>query len=241
MQFLAEHIIGLRATDYAQPDNPSSAANVLAHYRQICAECVLRTRNGERKIGEDGSSFALDHLAGDTKYIFFSYGPRYRHLRPAHLCYGFAFDAKQLILEHGALVGPDLAADYDDLLDEAVRQVDASLPSLPVDEESIAEFIEAMGETDPAMIEHLRQSSTSRHHDLVAAVQEGDDSVEGASEAKRLFMESVRRLQARKRWSGQEALFRLEPGFEILVSNAIPLSLAVARIEAGEIIDDPTD
>lgn len=228
----AEHIIGLTVAN--RQATPESATELRQRYEAICASGVLRPRTEPKDLGEDGSLFQMDRLAGDHRYVFLSAGPRYRLLYPPQLCYGFIFDAKQLILECSAIVGPDLGNDYDNLIDAIIRDVDASLPPLPVDENVIAEFVRAMGETDPGMIAHLRASSASRYHDLDRAIRMGDVAVEGAAEVMRRFQAEAVRLQRKKRYCGKKALARLEPDYEILVPGELPLSLAVARIEAGQ-------
>jgi hypothetical protein len=235
----AEHIIGLRATELARPDSPKTAVAVRRRFDAIEASGVLLPRPEPKAPGEDGSLFGLDRLAGDGRYVFLSYGARYREVREEALCYGFLFDPMALILQHGALVGPDMMEEYDTILDEVVREVDASLPPLPqASDAEIAEFMALMGEEDPGMAAYIQQASTSRYHDLCDAVISGDTAVEGAELAIRMFRERAQVAQAELRLSGADALNALTLGMEILVPDYLPLALCIGRIEAGRIYSD---
>ena len=113
----AERIVGLTAKEQTRPGDPASIASVLARYRSIRAGGVLLPRTEEKPLGADGSLFDLDRLAGDNRYVFLSYGARYRDMREPALCYGFLFDAERLIIERGALVGGDMLDHYENLLE----------------------------------------------------------------------------------------------------------------------------
>lgn len=226
----AEHIIGLFPTEYINPEK--SANDVLARFEQIKKSGFLKPV-AKREFTGTSNSFDLDFLAGDNQYVFLSAGARYRNERPDCVCYGFIFDVVALI-NYGALAGPDLANEYDALLDNVVRQVEAALPPLPaISDSELAEFAEAMGITDSTMLAHLRDESTSRYHELIAAVENQDASTEGATEAIELFRIGAKKLQSKMRFSGQEAIDRLEEGMEILVPKQLPLSLAKGTIEHG--------
>lgn len=236
MTIYAEHIIGLTAHEAAQPDLPASAKTMRARYRSILAAGALQPHAAPRGVGQDGGTFDLDHLAGDGQYVFLSYGPRYRDLRPAHLCYGFVFDAATLIDACGALVGEDLLEDYEDILFDCAEAMDAALPPLPpATDEELAEFAAIFG-ADPVMLDFMRGASTSRYSDIDCAVRMGDLSVPGAREAQAMFCAHAAELQARKRVSGAAAHAALCEGMEILVPGRLSLSLAVGRIEAGELV-----
>lgn len=226
----AEHIIGLLPTEYSDPEK--SASDVRTRFERIKKDGILKPA-AKREFMGTSNSFDLDFLAGDNQYVFLSAGSRYRNERPDCVCYGFVFDAADLI-NYGALVGPDLANEYDALLDSVVRQVEAILPPLStISDSELAEFAEAMGITDSAMLAHLRDESTSRYHDLIRAVEDQDASVEGATEAIGLFKAGAQKLQSEMRFSGAEAIARLEKGMEILVPRQLPLALAKGTIECG--------
>jgi hypothetical protein len=232
----AEHVIGLTAKEQTRPGDPASVASVLARYRAIRAGGVLLPRVEEKPLGADGSLFDLDRLAGDNRYIFLSYGARYRDLREPALCYGFVFDAERLIVEHGALVGGDMLDYYESLLEQCIAEVAATLPPLPViSEEELADFA-AMAGDDPAMLDYVREQSVRRDSDIDMAIRIGDMSEPGAAEAVALFQARVGALQAQHRASGAAALAALREGVEVLVPHQLPISDAVGFIEAGAII-----
>lgn len=235
----AEHVIGLRALERTRPDTPETAVAVQDRFQQIQESGALRARVSPKPVGEDGSTFELDRLAGDNRYVFMSHGPRYRELYPSHLCYGFIFDPKQLVVECGALVAPDLLEMYEDLLDKIVQEIDAELPPMPMtSDEEIAEFAGLFGEHDPEMLAYIQQQSTSRYWDIFEAVRDRDFTVEGAEAAHDRFLEQSARFQALLRKSGDEALsalWEMEYQAEILMLNDIPLKYAIGTIEAGVI------
>ena len=237
MKLYAEHIVGLTAQEMCNPAAPESAASVRSRYQAILDGGVLRPHVGERAVGADGATFPLDHLAGDGRYVFLSYGPRYRKHRPALLCYGFVFDADRLIDECGALVGEDLLASYECILEAAVEEVCAGLPPLPaISAEELAAFAALIGGNDPALLAFVQEQSTSRRHDIDMAVRMGDESVLGMKEALSLFRTRAAEEQRRKRVVGAAAHAALRRGMEVLVCAGLPLSLAVGRIEAGEMV-----
>lgn len=237
MTLYAEHIIGLRAVEHMREEDAGTIAAVVARYEYIRARGFLRGRENGKEMGEDGSLGDLDVRAGDGQYVFLSYGPRYRQLRQPQTCYGFIFDAVRLIRDYGALVGPDLLHHYDDILDRVARRVDKKLPPLPaISEAELAEFMALTGEDDPGMAAYIRQSSTSRYHDLCDGVRFDDASALGGAEAIDRFERMARRIQRWARVSGQRALTALQPGVEILVPSPLPLSAAIGCIEGGEIV-----
>jgi hypothetical protein len=236
MIIYAEHIIGMTAHEAAQPELDASAKKMRRRYEAILACGALQPHTAPRRVGQDGGMFELDHLAGDGQYVFLSYGPRYRSLRPAHLCYGFVFDAATLINTCGALVGEDLLCDYEDLLAEAIEEVDASLPPLPVASDDEMERVAALVGDDPNLLAYIRQASASRYHDIERAVRLGDNSVEGMFAALTIFRLRVAELQALKRAGGTTAHAALFPGVEILVPARLSLDYAVGRIESGKLV-----
>jgi len=232
-RLLAEHVIGLLPAEYVNP--AESTESVRARFHAIMSSGVLVPAQKREFMGAS-NSFDLDFLAEDNQYVFLSAGARYRDERPGCVCYGFVFDPVDLINNHGAIVGPDLANAYDDLLDEVVRQVESTLPALPaISDDELAAFTELMGITDSVMIEHIRAESTSRYHDLIAAVEDGDLSVDGAAEAVALFKEGAALIQSETRKTGRDALDALAEGMEILIPKSLPISAAIGTIEAGEI------
>ncbi|MGL4559163.1 MAG: hypothetical protein ACRCV5_16810 [Afipia sp.] len=239
MTIYAEHVIGLRAVELARQDDPETAVSVRLRFEQIRASGVLLPRVEPKPVGEDGSVFDFDRIAGDNQYVFLSHGARYRNLRKPSLCYGFVFDAQQLIHECGALVGPDMLEVYEDLLDKIVQDIDGSLPPLTaVSDEELSEFACLFGEHDPEMLAYIQQQSTSRYWDIFDAVRDGDFSVEGAEEALNRFLQQSAQLRGIMRRSGDEAIAALremEMQAEILAPNSLLLKHAVGTIEAGEI------
>lgn len=232
----AEHVIGLRALELARAHDPQTAVAVRERFAHVCASGALAPRHRPKKTGDDGGVFDLDRLAGDGRFVFLSYGPRYRDEREPVLCYGFLFDPVALVTRHGALVGPDMLDEYEEILHRVAQQVDANLPPLPViADDDVAAFMALMGEDDPALAAHIKQSSVSRYHDICRAVRDGDMSVEGAEEAMRLFQTAARQAQSRLRLGGQAALDALAPGMEILVPDCLPIASIVGTIEAGEV------
>lgn len=242
---LAEHVIGLSYSEYAARfDNSKRAAareSLRQRFQQIQRTGVLQPRGRPRDPSHDdhGSSFGLDLLAGDGDYVFLSYGPRYRNLFPDDLCYGFLFDAVQLV-QAGALVGPDLIHDYEELAHEIAEEVDARLPALPeISDEELEEFAGLFGTHDEEMLTHIRQQSTSRYHDIIDGMRYQDRSVPGAKIAMWLFRRRVSAIQSQHRKAGEEALALLrqenEPSkLEILFPDQLPLAWSVGTIQAGQ-------
>ena len=114
----AEHIVGLTARERFS-DTIAQAAAI--RFAAIKADGVLRPYNADRP-------FELDHLAGDSACVFLSVGARYREYIEPDAAYGFVFDARHLILEHGAIVGVDMLQHYEDLLEQCIAEVAATLP-----------------------------------------------------------------------------------------------------------------
>ena len=230
----AEHIIGLTAKEYA--GGRDAQQSVAARYAAIIASGELRPRVEEKPLGMDGNLFELDRLAGDNRYVFLSAGARYSEHRDPALTYGFIFDADTLVREYGALVGPDMLDHYESLLEQCIAEVAATLPPLPmISDAELADFAAIAG-NDPKMLAYVRQESVRRDSDIDMAIRCGDMSEPGAAEAVTLFRQRVAALQAQYRVSGAAALDALREGMEILVSGTLPISAAIARIEAGRTI-----
>ena len=123
----AEHIVGLTARERFSDTIAQSAA---IRFAAIKADGVLRPYNADRPVGAQGNIFELDHLAGDSACVFLSVGARYREYIEPDAAYGFVFDARHLILEHGAIVGVDMLQHYEDLLEQCIAEVAATLPPL---------------------------------------------------------------------------------------------------------------
>lgn len=229
----AEHVIGLSAVELARRDADAARRR----YEEVLAAGVLRPRGDrQRDLTDPGSVRELDALAGDGRYVFLSIGSRYREVREAALCYGFLFDAEQLV-RAGALVGPDLLGDYEDLADEIARDLDALSPGDPVADEEMAVFGAFLGGDDPALLAAVREMSASRYWDILRVLEDGDDSTPEAAEALTRFHAVAAEIQARVRVGGQAALDRLRHGgaLEILWPGELPLAWATGRIEAGQI------
>lgn len=227
----AEHIIGLSAIEYARKD--SAAAR--RRYDEIVAAGVLRPGGDRpRTLDAAGSTFALDTLAGDGRYIFLSRGERYRAVREPGMCYGFVFDAEQLVAA-GAIVGPDLLSDYEALADEIARDLDARASGEPAGDDEMAEFAALFGD-DPGLLAAVRDMSGSRYWDILQALEAGDDSTPEAAEAVSRFRSGAADIQSRRRVGGEEALRRLRRGdgrLEILFPGDLPILNAVGFVEAG--------
>jgi len=239
----AEHIIGLSAMELGRcvyGDKDAIKTIIRQRFETIHQEGQLKPRgNFLRELDSQGSQRNFDLLAGDGKYIFLSAGSRYRQVRESDICYGFIFDAKDLI-EAGAIVGPDLLADYEALADEITIEVEATLPAKqPVSDEDLKEFAEKMGISDPGMLDFIRTDSTRRHHDIFSAMEDGDLSVPGAEQALMLWRERLPAILA-KRKSGVEALEMLKEGkgkgdLEILVEGPLDLQLSIGLIVGGQL------
>lgn len=248
---LAEHVLGIPDAGlgrYAFGDEAKRAQVAAAqrrHFEQVKASGRLQARGKEsRGFAEPGSQFDYDCLAGDGRYVFLSAGPRYRGPdgREPELTYGFAFDARHLVEELGALVGHDLLSEYTALLDHIAEEVDATLPPAPrITDEELAEFAEFAGIDDPDLLASIQEDSTSNFYDLVEAAKRRDTTVPGVESILRLWAERLPALHAAHRKRGAEALCLLEEAngdgsLEILVEGSLDLSLALATIEAGELI-----
>lgn len=228
----AEHIMGLAAKEKSG-DPAAIAGAVAARFAAIRADGALRPYCAERPLGAPGNTFELDHLAGDSDYVFLSVGERYRRYAENGTAYGFVFDADRLVLECGALVGPDMLEHYEDLMEQCIAAVAATLPPLPmISEEELADFAALAGD-DPAMLAYVREQSVCRDSDIDMAIRCGDMDEPGAAEAIALFRQRVPALQAQWRKSGAQALAMLREGMEVLVKGSLPLALATAIIEGG--------
>lgn len=240
MPIYAEHILGLTAVEMFSPTAGSSIASVRRRYQRILRSGRLVPRTSAKLLGDDGALRILDRLAGDNRFIFLSYGPRYRDMREAATCYGFLFNAEQLITQFDAQVGPDLLGEYEELLDHIVADVDASLPPLSeISDDELAEFAALMDESDHALLAYVKEASTSRRHDLETAIALGDWTVDGADVVLERFQAEVGAIQSRFRHSGKAALAALQPGLEILVPGQLPLTVAAGCLEAGIIKEIP--
>lgn len=229
----AEHVVGLTARERFSNTIAQSAA---IRFAAIKADGVLRPYNAERPVGANGNTFELDHLAGDSAYVFLSVGARYREYVEPDAAYGFVFDARQLITDHGAIVGVDMLQHYEDLLEQCIAEVAATLPPLPmITDAELADFAALAGD-DPAMLAYVREQSVYRDGDIDMAIRCGDMTEPGAAEAVALFKRRVPALQAAHRCSGEAALAALRDGVEILVPGALPLVYAIGTIEAGKVI-----
>lgn len=228
----AEHIIGLSAIERARKD----AQAARRRYEEVIAAGVLRPRgDGRRGLHDAGSTFTLDTLAGDGRYVFLSLGARYRTVREPELCYGFVFDAEQLI-RAGALVGPDLLGDYEEIADRIARRMEVVLPAAPPSAEEPAEFAALFGADDPGMLAAMREMNRSNYWDLLDVLEHGDEEDPIAAEARRLFRVEAAAVQARRRVGGEAALARVcrqDERLEIVYPGEIPLAWAIGYIEAG--------
>ena len=233
---VAEHIVGLSAVELTQCD----AAAARRRYDKVLAGGVLRPR-GDRPcdLTDPGSVRDLDALAGDGRFVFLSLGSRYRDVRDATLCHGFAFDAERLVRD-GALVGPDLLSDYEALADEIARDLDERSPGAPATAEDLADFATLFGGDDPALLAAVQAMSGSRYWDILRALEDGDESPPEAAEALARFRAGAAAIQARERVAGDVALERLRRGgqLEILWPGELPLAWAVGRIESGKLRAD---
>jgi len=229
----AEHIVGLTAREKFSNTIAQSAA---MRFAAIKADGVLRPYNAERPIGAHGNTSELDHLAGDSAYVFLSVGARYREYVEPDTAYGFVFDAQQLILEHGAIVGMDMLEHYEDLMEQCIAEVAATLPPLPmITDDELADFAALAGD-DPTMLDYVREQSVYRDSDIDMAIRCGDMTEPGAAEAVALFRQRVPALQAAHRCSGEAALAALRDRIEILVPSTLPLIYAIGTIEAGKVV-----
>lgn len=227
----AEHIIGLTA---AETCDHTQVATIAQRFAAIKASGALRPRTTEKPLGADGNLFELDRLAGDNAYVFLSVGPRYRNYRHPAQVFGFVFDAKNLVINHGALVGPDLLQHYERLLEECIAEAATALPPLePISDAELAEF-DAIAGDDPAMLAYVQAQSVYRDSDIDMAIRLGDMTEPGALEAVAMFQARVGALQAQWRKSGAVALAALNESMEILVPGALPLGAAIYTIEGGE-------
>lgn len=234
----AEHIIGLSALERARED----VAAARRRYEAIARADVLRPRgDAEPGLLDPGSAFDLDVLAGDGRYVFLSYGPRYRAIRRPELVYGWLFDAEALV-RAGALVGPDLLSDYEEIADRIATEMAAELPpSAPATNEDVALFADLFGDDDPAMLAAVREMSADGYWDIIEALEHGQAGDPLADESRHRFRAAAAGLQGRRRVSGNEALARLrsesDTHFEILFPGGLPLTMAVGRIEAGVMME----
>lgn len=229
----AEHIVGLTARERFS-DTIAQAAAI--RFADIKTDGVLRPYNEDRPVGAQGNIFELDHLAGDSAYVFLSVGVRYREYVEPDAAYGFVFDAQQLIAEHDAIVGVDMLQHYEDLLEQCIAEVAATLPPLPmISDAELADFAALAGD-DPDMLAYVREQSIYRDGDIDMAIRIGDMAEPGAVEAIALFKQRVPALQATYRCAGDAALAALRDGVEILVLGVLPLGCAIGTIEAGKVI-----
>jgi hypothetical protein len=229
----AEHIVGLTARERFS-DTIAQAAAI--RFAAIKADGVLRPYNADRPVGAQGNIFELDHLAGDSACVFLSVGARYREYIEPDAAYGFVFDARHLILEHGAIVGVDMLQHYEDLLEQCIAEVAATLPPLlMITDAELADFAALAGD-DPAMLAYVREQSIYRDGDIDMAIRIGDMTEPGAQEAVALFKQRVPALQATHRCAGKAALAALREGVEILVPGALALGCAIGTIEAGKVV-----
>ena len=96
-----------------------------AGYDSIRQAREIRPRGRKRGHGESGWGFETVFLAGDAKYVFLSLGEKYQYETMNETRYFFAFDAHRLISEYDVLVGPDLANDYDAIVNVIIEETNA--------------------------------------------------------------------------------------------------------------------
>ena len=96
-----------------------------AGYDSIRQAREIRPRGRKRRHGESGWGFETDYLAGDAKKVFLSLGEKYQLETMNEPRYFFSFDAHRLISEYDALVGPDLANDYDAIVNVIIEETNA--------------------------------------------------------------------------------------------------------------------
>ena len=94
-------------------------------YDAIVKAREIRPRGRKRRHGESGWGFETDFLAGDACYVFLSIGEKYQLETMNEPRYFFSFDAHRLISEYDALVGPDLANDYDAIVNVIIEETNA--------------------------------------------------------------------------------------------------------------------
>ena len=191
-----------------------------------------RVEHEQRNASEISNGVEVHSIAGDSRYAFFTIDDRLltmpdnflsmsdRNLIENQLydVYGFVFDAIELITEHDALVGPNLAEDYNNLMCEIAREVDNALPRSSID----------LTVTNPI----------SRQLKILYGMSSQDESVPGVTEALRFFYERVKRLQESKRCSGPKAIEMINQSqgkevLDLLIANKISIHQAIGTIEGG--------
>ena len=96
-----------------------------AGYDAIVKAREIRPQGRKRRHGESGWGFETDFLAGDAKYVFLSLGEKYQYETMNETRYFFAFDVHRLISDFDVLVGPDLANDYDAIVNVIIEETNA--------------------------------------------------------------------------------------------------------------------
>lgn len=152
---------------------------------------------------------AIDEAAGDTRYVFLSYGENNLYSTG----YAFLFDAELLVTEHNAIVGNDLIDNYTAQLHEVAHEIGKELG---IDESEIDDYVtDVLFDDIPIGIIRDFQSAA-------------DENV-GYEFAERLqdrFYRATEEIRHQQRDTGEKAKSRLATGvgaLEILVPDQIPL------------------
>ena len=144
-----------------------------AGYDAIRKAKVIRSRSRKRRHGESGWGFETDFLGGDARYVFLSIGEKYQYETMNEARYFFDFDAHRLISDFDALVGPDLANDYEQIVDAILKETNATLePKAGFSDLSLDRFCAKMGmsdiQHDPIFRKHMIEDSRSNYQDLLS-------------------------------------------------------------------------
>ena len=161
-----------------------------------------------------GWGFETDYLAGDAKYVFLSLGEKYQYETMNETRYFFAFDAHRLIREYDALVGPDLANDYDSIVDAILKETDATLEAKSgMSEAYLDRFCEKMGmsdiQHDPIFRKHMIEDSRSHYQDLLSEFNDLSREGDRARAMRCEFRKRSDRLAKAKAGSGVAVLMRM--------------------------------
>lgn len=234
------HMVGLSNLDQGRLLQPEYHKRIFSHvterYQSIHREGALLPALSTPSILEkEGRKFPLDHLAGDTRFVFLSVGRRY-WLPVDGLNYGFIFDAEDLLQRGAILRTHDLMSNYEEALEEAVTKFAPFLEPSSWPAEQLAALFHSL--EDPDAIDASSPTPNDAYYALKEAVehQRNLDEVWYGHEATAEFLRLVKQVQDRSQLQGQDALDAItqegESGrFELLFPDRLPLDLVRFWIE----------
>ena len=204
-------------------------------FHNILATGYIRPHGKGRKIGESGKSFAVDTLAGDYNFVFFSlrrYQPTFSENGKNDNTFGFMFDLDTLLENYTCYVGIDLMTKYDALLDVCIKEAAKDMKRKPVNSDSLAKFFEKHNISDIQMQQSIIEAEANPENDILNNIQDGIYTTE-AQKAIDLFRKKVATLQKKNRFKYEDATpaFVDTEATELLIKSPVNIKYRTGIVE----------